>query len=73
MVLHHIIQCIFFLTGTAALTASIFNQDWLFTSKNAEPVVKRFGRNASRWLYGTTGILFITTAIYFYFHIKGMK
>ncbi len=70
MVLHHIIQGMFFLLGILTLSAALYDRDWFFTSKNAEPVVKYLGRNKSRWLYGAIGILFILIAIYFYFHIK---
>ena len=72
MIMHHIIQVIFLLTGITALWASLFNKDWLFTSENARFVVDRLGRNGARWVYGTVGILFITAAIYFYYQITGV-
>ena len=72
MILHHIVQSIFLLTGCIALWASLFNKDWLFTADNAQFVVKRLGRNGARWVYGTIGTTFVFAAIYFYYQIKGI-
>ena len=66
MIMHHIVQAIFLLTGAISLWASLFNKDWLFTAENARFVVNRLGRNGARWVYGTIGIIFIFAAIYFY-------
>ena len=72
MIMHHIIQTIFLLTGIIALWASLLNNDWLFTAENARFVVGKLGRNGARWVYGTIGILFITAAIYFYYQINAI-
>lgn len=72
MILHNIIQIIFLLAGVTALMAAVFNWEWFFTTSNAEPVVKRFGRDKSRLLYGTAGVLFIFAAIFFYYKIKNI-
>ena len=73
MILHHIIQCLFLLLGIVTLWAALFDRDWFFTSKNAEPVVKRLGRKKSRWLYGIIGVLQMATAVYFYFQIRRLE
>jgi hypothetical protein len=70
MIMHYIVQAIFLLTGLTALSASIFNQDWFFTTDNARWVVNRFGRNGARWVYGTIGGIFIFAAIYFYHKVR---
>ena len=69
MIMHHIIQTIFLLTGIIALWASLLNKDWLVTADNAQWVVKRFGRKGARWVYGAIGAIFIFAAIYFYCRI----
>lgn len=72
MIMHHIIQTIFLLTGMTALLASLFNKDWLFNAENARFIVNRLGRNGARWVYGTIGIIFVTAAIYFYYQTIGI-
>lgn len=72
MIMHHIIQAIFLLTGITALWASLFNKDWLFNAENARFVVNKLGRNGARWIYGTIGVTFITAAIYFHYQISGI-
>lgn len=72
MIMHHIVQGIFLLTGVTALLASLLNKDWLFTADNARFVVKRFGRNGARWVYGAIGATFIFAAIYFYCKIESL-
>ena len=69
MVLHHIIQTLFLISGVVMLIAAIRDWDWFFTSKNAEPVVSYFGRKKSRWVYGVLGLILISIAIGFYFHV----
>ena len=72
MFLHHIVQILFLLAGIVSLSASLFNWEWFFTTRNAAPVVKYFGRTKSRWLYAAMGILFIATAIGFYYYIRSV-
>ena len=72
MIMHHIVQAIFLLTGITALWASLFNKDWLFTADNARWVVKTLGRNGARWAYGTIGIIFIAAAAFFYHQINSI-
>lgn len=72
MTMHYIVQAIFLLTGATALFASLFNKDWFFTADNARFVVKRFGRNGARWVYGAIGAMFIIAAIYFYCRIESL-
>ena len=71
MIMHHIIQAIFLLTGITALWASLFDKDWLFNAENARFVVNRLGRNGARWVYGAIGVTFIIAAIFFYYQITG--
>ena len=70
MVLHSIIQTIFVAAGITALLAAAFNWEWFFASKNAEPVVKRIGRNRSRLLYGAVGAVLVATAVFFYYKVR---
>ncbi len=72
MFLHHLIQTIFLLAGVTSLLAALLNWEWFFNTKNAEPVVRTFGREKSRWLYGVIGIILIAAAIGFYYRIKGL-
>ncbi len=72
MTMHYIVQAIFLLTGAIALHASLFNKNWLFTADNARFVVRKFGRNGARWVYGTIGVTFIIAAIYFYCKIESL-
>ena len=72
MIMHHIIQAIFLLTGITALWASLFDKDWLFNAENARFVVNRLGRNGARWVYGAIGVTFIIAAIFFYYQITGI-
>lgn len=69
MVLHHIIQTLFLISGIVTIAAAIGDWDWFFTSKNAEPVVSYLGRKKSRWLYGTLGTILVAIAIGFYYYI----
>ena len=73
MILHNIVQAIFLLTGTIALLASLFNWEWFFTAENCRFVVKKFGQNGARWVYGTIGALLIAAAIYFFLQIENFK
>lgn len=70
MTIHYIIQALFCIIGTATLAAALFDHNWLFESKNAEYVVRLFGRRKSRIIYGAVGIFFITIAVFFFFHIR---
>ena len=67
MILHHIIQTLFLLAGTVALSAAIFDWKWFFGSENAAPIVKFFGHKGSRLFYGAIGIVLIAAAICFYY------
>lgn len=73
MILHHIIQTIFVIAGFTAIAAALFNWEWFFTARNAEFIVKRIGRTKSRILYGIAGLLFIATAIFFYYKVAAIK
>ena len=70
MILHHILQPIFLISGIIALSASITDKDWFFKSENTSFVVKHLGRKKSRWLYGALGVIFIVAAVAFYYKIK---
>lgn len=70
MTIHYIIQALFCIIGAATLAAALFDHDWLFESKNAEYVVRLFGRRKSRFIYGAIGVFFIVIAVYFFFHIR---
>lgn len=69
MFFHHLIQTIFLLAGITSLLAALLNPEWFFNTKNAEPIVRIFGRKKSRWLYGTIGIILIAAAIGFYYRL----
>lgn len=73
MILHNVIQTIFVIAGITAMLAALFNWDWFFTARNAEFIVKRLGRNGSRILYGTAGLLFIIAAVYFYYKVAAIR
>ena len=73
MILHNIVQGIFLLTGIIALLASLFNQDWFFTADNCRYVVKKFGRNGARWIYGAIGVFLIAAAVYFFLQVENIK
>ena len=60
---------IFAITGIIALLAALFNWGWFFTAQNAQYVVKRFGRQKARLIYGTLGLALVLLAVYFYLHI----
>lgn len=70
MFFHHLIQTIFLLSGATALLAALFDWEWFFTTRNAEPVVRTLGRKKSRWLYGAIGIILIAAAIGFYYQLR---
>ena len=69
MVLHYVVQLIFLLTGITAVSASVFDWEWFFTANNASYLVRKLGRNGTRWIYGIIGLIFIVAAIYFYSQI----
>ncbi len=70
MIVHNILQTIFLLAGIIVLLAALLNWEWFFTSRNAAPVVRYFGRTRSRLLYGAAGILLIAAAVGFYYHVR---
>lgn len=53
---------LFAILGILALTASIFNHKWLFTSENGRFFVKLFGQTGARIFYGTVGLLVLYMA-----------
>lgn len=57
---------IFAIAGIIALLAALFNWGWFFTAQNAQYVVKRFGRQKARLIYGALGLVLILMAVYFY-------
>ena len=57
---------IFAITGIIALLAALFNWGWFFTAQNAQYVVKLYGRQKARFLYGALGLVLILMAVYFY-------
>ena len=60
---------IFAIAGIIAFLAASFNWGWFFTAQNAQYVVKRFGRQKARLIYGTLGLALVLLAVYFYLHI----
>jgi hypothetical protein len=70
MVLHNVVQSIFLLAGAISLLASLLNWDWFFTADNVQFLVKRIGRNGTRWAYGIIGIVFISAAVYFFYQVE---
>ena len=60
---------IFAITGIIAVLASLFNWGWFFTAQNAQFVVKRYGRQKARLIYGALGFALVFLAVYFYLHI----
>lgn len=59
---------IFAITGIIALLAALCNWGWFFTAQNAQYVVKRFGRQNARLIYGALGLVLVLMAVYFYLH-----
>lgn len=57
---------IFAIAGIIALLASLFNWGWFFTAQNAQYIVKRYGRQKARLIYGALGLALIIMATYFY-------
>jgi hypothetical protein len=57
---------IFAITGIIALLAALFNWGWFFTAQNAQYVVKLYGRQKARFIYGALGLVLILMAVYFY-------
>ena len=57
---------IFAITGIIALLAALFNWGWFFTAQNAQYVVKLYGRQKNRIIYGALGLVLILMAVYFY-------
>ncbi len=72
MYAHYLLQAIMLLSGAVALSAAVFDADWFFRSRNAEPVVKTLGRKKSRLLYGLLGIVLMASALFFYVRISQM-
>lgn len=72
MFFHYLLQAIMFVSGITALAASLFDWEWFFTTKNAEPIIKSIGRKNGRILYGIAGIALIAAATYFYFRISDL-
>ena len=56
---------IFAITGIIALLSALFNWGWFFTAQNAQYVVKRFGRQNARLIYGALGLILISMSVYF--------
>jgi hypothetical protein len=57
---------IFAIAGIISFLAAIFNWGWFFTSQNAQYLVKQYGRQKSRLIYGAMGLALIIMATYFY-------
>lgn len=57
---------IFAIAGIIAFLAASFNWGWFFTAQNAQYVVKRYGRQKARLIYGILGLVLIIMAVYFY-------
>ncbi|MCR4765883.1 MAG: immunity 17 family protein [Bacteroidaceae bacterium] len=57
---------IFAIAGIIAFLAATFNWGWFFTAQNAQYVVKRYGRQKARLIYGVLGLVLIIMAVYFY-------
>ena len=59
-------MCFFFIfaiAGIIAFLAASFNWSWFFT---AQYVVKLYGRQKARIIYGALGLVLILMAVYFY-------
>ena len=57
---------IFAIAGIIAFLAASFNWGWLFTAQNAQYVVKLYGRQKARIIYGALGLLLIAMSVFFY-------
>lgn len=57
---------IFAIAGIIAFLAAIFNWGWFFTAQNAQYVVKLYGRQKARIIYGALGLILISMSVYFY-------
>ena len=56
----------FAIAGIIAFLAATFNWGWFFTAQNAQYVVKLYGRQKARIIYGALGLVLILMAVYFY-------
>ena len=72
MFAHYLLQAILMISGAVALAVSILDADWFFRSRNAAPVVKALGRQRSRMLYATLGIVLMVSALFFYLRVSQM-
>ena len=57
---------IFAIAGIIAFLAATFNWGWFFTAQNPQYVVKLYGRQKSRIIYGALGLILISMSVYFY-------
>ena len=57
---------IFAIAGIIAFLAATFNWGWFFTAQNAQYVVKLYGRQKARIIYGALGLILISMSVYFY-------
>ena len=73
MFAHYLLQAIMLLAGVVSLLAALFNYDWFFCARNAQPVVRYMGRRNARFLYGTMGALLIFSALFFYHRISQLS
>ena len=62
----YLMTFIFAIAGIIAFLASIFNWNWFFTAQNAQYVVKLYGRQKARLIYGALGLVLDGMAVYFY-------
>ncbi len=56
---------IFIMTGSLSLISALKNAEWFFKTTNATFLVKIFGRNISRIIYGIAGVAIIMLGILF--------
>ncbi|MBR5150660.1 MAG: immunity 17 family protein [Bacteroidaceae bacterium] len=73
MFAHYLLQIIMLLAGVVSLLAALFNYEWFFGARNAQPVVKYIGRRNARLLYGAMGVLLIFSALFFYHRISHLS
>lgn len=57
---------IFAIAGIITFLAASFNWGWFFTAQNAQYVVKLYGRQKARIIYGALGLLLIAMSVFFY-------
>ena len=72
MVMHYVLQGLFFLIGAVSFLAACLNWDWFFQSRNLSMLVKSGSRNRARLFYGLIGLLLMVTGVFFFIEVYSL-